>query len=187
MRPRGEFCCQLATLRIFRLRVLIREALIRIQGMEKSKETSRWKIGLFWFVATGEPSCRLASLRWPFDIEAYLSGLQSPPYDHKTAWAEVQRLDDSLAAYSFDQFPCGRLEYYPPARRWIFSVDQKLNQTSFISYMVIKWELPPGRVTIKTDPAYASLVSIREPQCPEDYEIPGPNWERTFSMIEFGG
>ena len=74
--------------------------------MEKSEETARYKVGLFWFVATDEPSSRLASLRWPFDVEARELGLQSPSYDHKSAWAEVQLLDRSLVGYSFDR---GRL------------------------------------------------------------------------------
>jgi hypothetical protein len=154
--------------------------------MEKSKASKPWKIGLFWFVATNRHSCWLASLRSPIDIEGFRSALRCSPYDHKSAWTVVLQLNPSLAAYSFDHFPRGRLEYYPPARRWIFSVDQKLNRRSFVSYMAINWKLPPGHVTVKTELAYASLASVREPRCPEDFAIPAPNWDRMFSTIEFG-
>jgi len=143
--------------------VLIREVLIRIRGMEISEQTARYKVGLFWFVATGERSSRLASLRWPFDVEARVRGLQSPPYNHKSAWSEVKRLDRSLTAYSFDHFPRGRLEYFPPSRRWLLTVDEKLKADVFINNLVLRWELPRGHLTINAGECYCSSASVPDP------------------------
>jgi hypothetical protein len=131
--------------------------------MEKLNETARYKVGLFWFVATSKLSSRLASLRWPFDVDAHELGLQSPPYDHQSAWTEVQRLDRTLAGYTFDHFPRGRLEYYPPARRWLVTVDEKLKAYAFVDHVVRHWELPRGHLTVKVDESYSSSVSIPDP------------------------
>jgi hypothetical protein len=121
------------------------------------------RIGVFWFVSTDHTSSRLLSLTWPFNLDDENSGLRAAPYDHKTAWPEVQRLDRMLRNYDFDYFPRGRLEFYPPMRRWLLSVDPKLNRSSFVTYIVAKWSLPIGHLTVKVEPAYSSAVSICDP------------------------
>ena len=54
------------------------------------------RVGLFWFVSTGQPEFRLVSLTWPFDIDAAGDELRAVFYDHIRAWPKVQRLADCI-------------------------------------------------------------------------------------------
>jgi hypothetical protein len=121
------------------------------------------RIGVFWFVSTDTALSRLVSLTWPADIDAERAELRAVPYDHMRAWPEVQRLDKTLANYEFDHFPRGRLEFYPPMRRWLLAIDAKLDRSSFAIHLITFWRLPPGHLTVTVDPAYTSAVSVPDP------------------------
>lgn len=120
------------------------------------------KLAVFWFVSSEENRSRLVSLRWPFDINN-ARALQCIPYGHEPAWADVQRADTTLSGHPFDFFPRGRLEYFPPTRRWIFSVDPLLEAGCFIKYLVNNWELPMGHVTVEVEPSYCSSMPVQRP------------------------
>jgi hypothetical protein len=121
------------------------------------------RIGVFWFVATDTSLSRLVSLTWPFNIDAEGADLRTVPYDHMRAWPEVQRLDQSLVGFEYDHFPRGRLEFFPPGRRWLLGIDAKLDRSSFTINLIVYWRLPPGHLTITVDPAYTSAVSVPDP------------------------
>jgi hypothetical protein len=121
------------------------------------------KISVFWFVETGGYPTRVVSILWPFKVDNDDWDLKAVPYGHERAWPEVQKLDRTLASYSFDHFPRGRLEFYPPTRRWLLSIDEQLNRSAFIDLLVEEWDLPEGHLTVKVDPSYTSAVSINEP------------------------
>jgi hypothetical protein len=82
---------------------------------------------------------------------------------HADAWSEVQRLDASLKHYEFDYFPRGRLDFFRPGRRWLLSLDSKLQQETFVAYIVIQWNIPPGHVTVKVAHNYQSTACIGPP------------------------
>jgi hypothetical protein len=123
------------------------------------------QVGVFWFVAPGTaPSPRLVSLLSPIDVAAAGRDLVATPYGHLAAWQQLQASDESLVPYAYDHFPRGRLEYFGPTRRWIFSLDRQLKRSRFISLLVLAAGLPPGHVTAQVDLAYTSAVAIREPK-----------------------
>lgn len=133
--------------------------------MRNSSSTSGFspKVGVFWFVAPNGSASRLISVLSPFDINAVGLDFAKAPHDHEASWPEVRDSSPELAGYDFDYFPRGRLDYFAPGRRWIFSVDPKLKRNTFIACLVSNWCLPPGHVTVKGEDAYASRASVGEP------------------------
>ena len=77
--------------------------------------------------------------------------------------AEIQRIDQSLSSHAYDYFPRGRLEFFVPGRRWLLFLDPKLNRGAFVAYLVVKWQLNSGHLTVKTDTAYASKTCVGSP------------------------
>src|SRR4051794_23490003 len=100
------------------------------------------KTGVFWFVAT-DPSApsRMVSVLSPFNIDFAGRDLVASPHDHAVVWPRVQSLDPSLKNHDFEYFPRGRLEFSGPTRRWIVTIDSKLNRVAFIAYLSATWEL----------------------------------------------
>src|SRR6201993_2310157 len=122
------------------------------------------KLGLFWFIGTSKrrPS-RLVSFLQDFDAVPEVDHVRAVRCDPAEAWREIQRCDPQLAPYGFDYFPHGRLEFFAPGRRWMLYVDAKLNRGAFIAYLVDKWRLDAGHLTVQLDRAYFSTPAIAPP------------------------
>ena len=126
------------------------------------------RLAAFCVCSSTETQSRLVSIRWPVDINA---GREQKfiPLGHDRAWIDAQKLDRTLTSYPFDYFPRGRLEYFPPMRRWSFSVDPLLEASCFMIDLVETWKLPKGHVTVErempaTGAACQFIVRTR-PEC----------------------
>jgi len=123
------------------------------------------KVALFWFVPDEAEGSRLVCVRWLLDCDERLQ-LQCAPCCHLEAWHHITALDRSLEEYSHEFFPRGRLEFYPPTRRWIFSIDTQLARGDFVEYLTDTWLLPRGHLTVIDDPDYRSAIVMRSPYFP---------------------
>jgi len=82
---------------------------------------------------------------------------------HSEVWPQIQRIDQSLAAYPFDYFPRGRLVFFDPGRRWLLFLDSKLNRGTFVAHLMMKWGFGAGHLTVQSDAAYTSTARVGDP------------------------
>lgn len=121
------------------------------------------RLGLFWFIAKDRNSSRFAALSRPLDEVPEIGDIQRLEENHAEAWLEVQRLDDNLKQYEFDYFPRGRVDFFRPGRRWLLSLDPKLQQGAFVAHIVMQWDISPGHLTVKVDRDYRSTARVGPP------------------------
>jgi hypothetical protein len=94
------------------------------------------RLGLFWFIAKDRNASRFAALSKPLIEVPEIGDFQMLSESYAHAWSEVQRIDSSLKQYEFDYFPRGRVDFFRPGRRWILSLDSKLQQGAFVAFIV---------------------------------------------------
>jgi hypothetical protein len=118
------------------------------------------RLGLFWFIAKDRNMSRFAAFSRPLAEVAENKNFQRLAEEHPEAWVEVQRLDPSLKQYAFDYFPRGRVDFFRPARRWLLSLDPKLQREEFVAHLLLQWGIPHGHSTVKVDRNYQSTAHI---------------------------
>ena len=122
------------------------------------------RIGLFWFVGDSNAPSRLVTVSSPRETLAGYP-LLTIGQTHEDAWPEIQRLDRTLAGYTFDHFPRGRLDFYEPGRRWLFFIDDALRNKKFVARVMSCWNIiEDGHITVQVEPDYRSAAQIRLPE-----------------------
>jgi hypothetical protein len=121
------------------------------------------RLGLFWFIAKNRNASRFAAVSRPLVEVPEIGDFQKLNESHTDTWSEVQRLDSSLKQYEFDFFPRGRVDFFRPGRRWILSLDSKLQRGAFVAHIVLQWGIPPGHLTVKVARDYQSIASVGPP------------------------
>jgi hypothetical protein len=130
---------------------------------ELSRACYRPRLGLFWFIAKDRNQSRFAAFSRPLDAVPEFDDFQRLNDSFVNAWSEVQRLDSSLKQYEFDYFPRGRVDFFRPGRRWLLSLDSKLQRGAFVAHIVLQWGIPPGHLTVKIAREYQSTACIGPP------------------------
>jgi hypothetical protein len=126
-------------------------------------KSNKPRVGVFLFIAKNRNPSRFACFTSKLEIIPEFKGIKAIPQTHAQAWLEIQRIDQSLSSYAYDYFPRGRLEFFVPGRRWLLFLDPELNRGAFVAYLVVKWQLNSGHLTVKTDTAYASKACVGSP------------------------
>ena len=121
------------------------------------------RLGLFWFIAKDRNASRFAAYSRPLVEVPEIGDVQRLDESHANAWSEVQRLDSNLKQYAFDYFPRGHVDFFRPGRRWLLSLDSKLQRGEFVAYIVIQWGIPPGHLTVRVARNYHSTACIGPP------------------------
>jgi hypothetical protein len=110
------------------------------------------KLGLFWFVGHSYEEFIEYSLPWK-NISS-VGGFRTVDTGHAEVWEGLRCKRADLRSFGYEYFPRGRVNYDEGNAIFLLLVDKKINNTSCISLIIDRWNLPLGSTMVMGDPHY---------------------------------
>jgi hypothetical protein len=124
------------------------------------------RLGIFWFCGEGRKQSSFIGISRLWVLVPTVADKRRLELGHELGWTHAQALRRELAAFRFDHFPRGRLEWHSATDQWRLYVDQKLLRGAFVTELLLNWHPPKAHLVVSADPQYRSDASIGLPALP---------------------
>jgi hypothetical protein len=124
------------------------------------------RLGIFWFCGEGRKRSSFIGISRLWSLVPTIADKRCLELGHEQGWTHAQALGRELAAFRFDHFPRGRLEWHCATDQWRLYVDQKLLRGVFVTEVLLKWHPPKAQLVVLVDSRYRSDASIGLPARP---------------------
>src|ERR1700761_699108 len=109
------------------------------------------RLGIFWFCGQGRKRSSFIGISRLWSLVPTVADKRCLELGHEQGWTHVQTLGRELAAFRFDQFPRGRLEWHCATDQWRLYVDQKMSRGVFVTEELLKWSRPKAQLVVLVD------------------------------------
>ncbi|HLO77404.1 MAG TPA: hypothetical protein VK196_13190 [Magnetospirillum sp.] len=121
-------------------------------------------VGIFWFVRDADGVSTLLADKTSIDAAEPYGDCLTHPTGHAEFWDGLSRLGaaglkarglpTAPAWHEYEEFPRGRVVYWPGNQRFVIYADRRLHRHEFINQIAAEFDLPEGRYTVQADPHY---------------------------------
>ena len=126
-------------------------------------------VGIFWGIRDKARGTALLADKTPIDGGEAYGDCIAHPTGHYEFWEGLSAmgaaalmsrgLPTAPAWHEYEEFPRGRIVYWPKNRRFIVYADRRLQTKDFIERLVVEFDIPNGSYAVRTDPHYRSSAS----------------------------
>ncbi|AYJ86899.1 hypothetical protein D3Y57_14320 [Sphingomonas paeninsulae] len=132
-------------------------------------------VGIFWFVPSNVPltSTMIYDLTPIAEASGY-AGLKTHDRGHYEYWSSLASLGSNklrgrgeptiIARSEYEAYPRGRVVYDPSRQHFIIYADRRLHGQEFIDVILLWFDIPAGRFSVKGDQHYANTLPVRLPR-----------------------
>lgn len=123
-------------------------------------------VGIFWGITDQELDFTLLADRTPIDQGEAYGECITHPTGHYEFWERLsdlgapalisRGLPSAPAWHEYEEFPRGRVVYWPEQKRFVIYADRRLQTASFIERVVTDFGIPDGAYVVKSDSHYRS-------------------------------
>jgi hypothetical protein len=124
------------------------------------------RIGIFWFCGEGRKQSSFLGISRLWSLVSTVADKRCPELGHEQGWTYAQALSRELAAFLFDHFPRGRLEWHSATDQWRLCVDRKLSRGASVTEVLLKWHPPKAQLVVSIDSQYRSEARVGLPALP---------------------
>jgi hypothetical protein len=132
----------------------------------KTHHRREGRLGIFWFCGEGRKPSALIGISRLWSLIPTVEEKRCLEIGHELGWTHAQALSGELAAFRFDHFPRGRLEWHSAVDQWRLYLDQKLLRGAFVTEVLLKWHPPKAQLVVLVDSQYRSDASVGSPALP---------------------
>lgn len=123
-------------------------------------------VGIFWGIGDQDRRFTLLADKTPIDQGEVYGVCVTHSTGHYEFWEQLSALGapalvsrglpSALAWYEYEDFPRGRVVYWPDQKRFVIYADRRLQNASFIALIVTDFNIPAGAYVVKSDSHYCS-------------------------------
>ena len=110
------------------------------------------EIGIFWFIPSDPPKIIGASTS--YECVDIIGGFRTLDKSHEEFWRYVGGQQPELAAYGYEYFPRGRVNWREQDDMFILLADATIIAARLHLKILQEWHLPENRLQIMTDLHY---------------------------------
>ncbi|PTD95125.1 hypothetical protein [Pseudothauera lacus] len=121
-------------------------------------------VGIFWGIRDPSHGMALLADKTPIDRGELYGDCITHPTGHYEFWEGLSGLGAAVLAgrglptapawHEYEEFPRGRIVYWPEERRFVIYADRRLQTTAFIEHLVAEFGIPKGSYAVRSDPHY---------------------------------
>jgi hypothetical protein len=126
-------------------------------------------VGIFWGIHDSARGMVLLADKTPIDKGEQYGECITHPNGHYEFWEGLSQLGapalssrglpTAPAWHEYEEFPRGRVVYWPKDKSFVIYADKRLQTTAFINQLVAEFSIPKGSYAVRSDPHYRSLAS----------------------------
>ena len=123
-------------------------------------------VGIFWGLPQGRRGWRFLADKTPVDEGEPYGECITHATGHYEYWESLSRLGQTVLAqrglpgepawHEYEEFPRGRVVYWPDSRRFVIYADRRLQAKSFIKRIVAEFGIPADAYSVCSDSHYRS-------------------------------
>jgi len=123
-------------------------------------------VGIFWGIRDANHGMLLLADRTPIDQAEVYGECITHPTGHYEFWERLSELGAAVltnrglptapAWHEYEEFPRGRVVYWPKEKRFVIYADSRLQTTLFVERIVADFCIPRGSYSVRSDPHYHS-------------------------------
>lgn len=121
-------------------------------------------VGIFWFISDTDGGPTLLADKTPIDAAEPYGECLTHPTGHAEFWDALARLGAAAlkarglptapALHEYEEFPRGRIVYWPEDQRFVIYADKRLHHRQLVSQIVAEFGIPTGAYSVQGDPHY---------------------------------
>lgn len=125
-------------------------------------------VGIFWGIRDATKDTVLLADKTPIDKGEVYGDCITHPVGHYDFWdglselgaksLAIRGLPTAPAWHEYEEFPRGRVVYWPKEKRFVIYADRRLQTPAFIGQLVAEFFIPDGSYAVRSDPHYRSKI-----------------------------
>ncbi len=123
-------------------------------------------VGIFWGIRDANSGMLLLADKTPIDQGEVYGECITHPTGHYEFWEGLSQLGAAALAsrgmptvpawHEYEEFPRGRVVYWPKENRFVIYSDRRLQTTTFIEQLLTEFGIPNDSYAVRSDSHYRS-------------------------------